>query len=381
MDARLAALLGSVFLLGTVIPAKAEAGIRFFVGTYTRTGSEGIYTTVLDPATGTLSQPVLAGKAQNPSFVAIHPNKRFLYAVGEGARPKDRGGKGAVAFSIDQTSGRLTELNQQDAGGAAPCHLVVDPAGTRLIVANYGSGSVAVFPVAADGRLGARAQLIQHQGSGPNERRQKGPHAHGVTLDSAGRHALICDLGIDKVMVYRLAGEGVSLRPANPPSASTPPGAGPRHAALAPDDRHLFVINELDSTITTYAWSAVAGALKQLGTVSTLPPGFADRNSTAEIAVHPSGRFVYGSNRGHDSIAVFAFDADSATLKPVQIQPCGGKTPRCFTLDPSGRFLLVANQASNNVVAYRIDAESGRLSATGSEITVSMPVCVVPYMP
>jgi len=361
--------------------AAGPAGVRFFIGTYTRKGTEGIYTTVLDPATGRLSKPVLAAKARHPSFVAIHPSKRFLYAVGEGARPSTGGGKGAVAFSVDPESGKLTELNQQDAGGTGPCHLAVDPAGTRLIVANYGSGSVAVFPVGVDGRLGERSQLIQHEGSGPNERRQKGPHAHGVTLDVTGRYAFICDLGIDKVMVYRLSRESTTLLPADPPAAVTPPGGGPRHAAFAPDGRHLFVINELDSTVTTYRWDAAAGALRQLGTVSTLPSDFKDRNTTAEIAVHPSGRFVYGSNRGHDSIAVFACDAESGKLDRVQIQPCGGETPRCFTLDPSGRFLLVANQATSSIVVYRVDPKSGRLTPTGNEISVSMPVCVVPYVP
>jgi 6-phosphogluconolactonase len=380
MSARLVTLTASLLLTG-MVTAAWPSGIRFYIGTYTRQGSEGIYTTVLDPATGALSAPVLAGKAQNPSFVAVHPNKRFLYAVGEGARPNTSGEKGAVAFSIDPRSGKLTELNQRDVGGRGPCHLIVDPAGTRLIVANYSSGSVAVFPVGADGRLGARSQLIQHEGSGPNEKRQKGPHAHGVTLDATGRYAFICDLGIDKVMVYRLSTDNATLSPAVPPSASTPPGGGPRHAAFAPDGRHLFVINELDSTVTTYRWDATAGALEQLGTVSTLPLDFEGRNTTAEIAVHPSGRFVYGSNRGHDSIAVFTRDADSGKLERVQLQPCGGKTPRCFTLDPSGRFLLVANQASNNIVVYRINTGTGRLTPTGNEISVSMPVCVAPYVP
>ncbi len=362
-----------------VASAAESAGIRFYIGTYTRKGSEGIYMTVLDPATGKLSEPVLAAKATNPSFLALHPNRRFLYAVGERGNFQGRQEGSVAAFGIDPKTGLLTQLSERGAGGTGPCHLVTDPSGRMLIVANYSSGSVGVLPIGKDGGLGKRTQSIQHEGSGPNERRQKGPHAHGVTLDSTGKRAVVCDLGIDRAMIYRIDPDASKLLPGQTSFAATPPGGGPRHAAFSPDGRHLFVLNELLSSVTTYAWDAATGTPRLLETVSALPAGFDQHSSAAEIAVHPDGRTVYSSNRGHDSIAVFAFDAATGKLTLKQHQPCGGKTPRCFALDPSGRFLLVANQNTGNVVSYRIDSKTGRLTPAGGEIAVPMAVCVMPF--
>lgn len=377
MNWKLLVTVGGASFAGMLMATEA-AGSRFYIGTYTRKGSEGIYTTVLDPATGHLSEPVLASRATQPSFLALHPNGRFLYAVGERGDFRGRNEGSVAAFSVDRESGRLALLNEQGAGGTAPCHLVVDRSGRMLIVANYGSGTVGTLPIGTDGRLGERVQRIQHEGGGPNDRRQKGPHAHGVTLDASGSLALVCDLGIDRVMLYRISPTAAELVPHDPACAATPPGGGPRHAAFAPDGRHLFVLNELDSSVTTHAWDPVSGTPTALGTVSALPPGFAENNTAAEIAVHPNGRYVYTSNRGHDSIAVFAFDAATATLTLIQHQPSGGKVPRGFALDAAGRFMLVANQNSGNVVAYRIDPGTGRLTPAGSEISVPMAVCVIP---
>ncbi len=372
-------VLAAQMVVGAVSMGAESAGIRFYVGTYTRKGSEGIYMTVLDRATGELSAPVLAARSTNPSFLAIHPNRRFLYAVGERSNFEGRKEGSVAAFGIDAETGLLTQIGEEGAGGTGPCHLALDPSGRTLIVANYVSGSVGVLSVGADGRLGESTQSIQHKGSGPNERRQAGPHAHGVTLDATGKLALVCDLGIDRVMIYRVDTDTARLTAHGPACAVTPPGSGPRHAAFSRDGRYLFVLNELDATVTSYAWDIATGTPELLKTIGALPADFNERNTAAEIAVHPNGRYVYTSNRGHDSIAVFALDGATGKLALKQHRSCGGKTPRCFALDPSGRFLLVANQNSGNVVAYRVDPATGRLAPTGSEIAVPLAVCVLPF--
>ena len=359
------------------LAAVAAAGAEVLIGTYSRNGSEGIYRASFDPAAGTLGQPALAVRADNPSFLAWHPDGRHLYAVSEIATFQGKPGGAVASYERDVATGVLRELNRQPTGGAAPCHLIVDPPGRRVIVANYSDGNVAVFPIAADGRLEPLAQRIQHEGAGPNAARQKSPHAHGVTLDATGRFAIVPDLGIDQLRIYRLAAEGVRLEPNDPPFAATAPGAGPRHFAFHPNGKFGWSINELDSTVTAFAWDAAAGRLTAAGVFSTLPEGCTNRNTTAEIVLHPSGRFLYGSNRGHDSIAVFAVDAGKGTLTPLQHQPTGGKSPRNFTLDPTGRFLLAANQDSGNILVFRIDPDTGRLAPAGSEIKVPMPVCVL----
>jgi 6-phosphogluconolactonase len=346
-----------------------------FIGTYTGAKSRGIYTSRFNSANGRLSPPELAAETRNPSFLVVHPNRRWLYAVGE---VDDFAGQhaGAVsAFHIDQETGRLTLLNAQPSGGSAPCHISLDPSGKCLLVANYSSGSIAAFPVGVDGQVGPKGASIQHRGSSVNPQRQEGPHAHFILPAPSGHRALTCDLGLDKVFVYHLDADQASLMPNEPPSVSLKPGSGPRHLAFHPDGRHVYVINEMGSSLTAFEYQAKTGGLKELQTVSTLPPDFKGENTCAEVQVAASGHFVYASNRGHNSIAAFAVDPRRGTLTSLACEPSGGKTPRHFLLDPTGRWLLAENQDSNNLVVFRVDPSQGRLTRTEEKIEVGSPVC------
>jgi 6-phosphogluconolactonase len=350
--------------------------LRVYVGTYTRGGSKGIYAVELDVATGSLSAPEPAAEVANPSFLAAHPSGRLLYAVGE-LSSSAGGPNGAVsAFGVDPRAGTLTPLNQQPSGGAGPCHLTVDRDGRHVLVANYGSGSVGVLPIGRDGRLAEPSCVVQHVGSGPNPRRQAGPHAHSVNLDPAGRFAFVADLGLDKVMIYRFNAADGTLTANDPPAATVAPGAGPRHLAFDPAGQFAYVINEMAATVTAFAFDASRGALREVQTVSTLPPDFTGENSTAEVAVHPSGRFCYGSNRGHDSLALFAIDGPTGRLTGLGQTPTRGREPRHFAIDPTGTWLLAANQNSDSLVVFGIDPQSGLLQPTDSPATVPCPVCV-----
>jgi 6-phosphogluconolactonase len=351
------------------------AMVLVFVGTYTRGESKGIYLCQLDPATGKLTAPELVAETPSPSFLALHPSRPLLYAVGEMGLSKGAKTGGVSAFTIDAKTGKLTLLNQQSSGGAGPCHLVVDQTGRCVVVANYNSGSVACLPIRDDGGLGEAASSFQHEGSSIAPR-QKGPHAHCVTLDAANRMAFVPDLGLDKVMIYRLEPAKAQLSPSDPPSAAAAPGAGPRHLAFHPNGRYAYVINELNSTMTVYSYDAARGALNAVQSISTLPEGFTGNSTTAEVEVHPSGKFVYGSNRGHDSIAIFAVDGTTGKLTLVGHEPTQGKTPRNFAIEPTGKYLLAANQDGNNIVVFSIDAETGKLHPTGSSVKVGSPVCI-----
>jgi 6-phosphogluconolactonase len=361
---------------GGSVESKSNTEFLVYIGTYTGTGttSRGIYAFRLELAKGTLTPVGLVGETESPSFLAIHPNRRFLYAVNESFAEEKSGG--ASAFAMDLQSGKLTFLNKQATGGSGACHLVVDRSGKNLLVANYGGGSVAVLPIQKDGRLRESSAFIQHQGSSVEPRRQKGPHAHSINLDSANRFAAVADLGLDKVLVYRFDPTKGSLTPNDPPSTSVKPGGGPRHFAFHPKGRHAYVINEMQSTVTAFAYDARKGTLKELQSLSTVPEKFEGKNSTAEVQVHPSGRFLYGSNRGHNSIAVFAINPETGQLRFIEHQPTQGKTPRNFGIDPTGSYLLAANQESDNIVVFRIDPESGKLTPTGQVVEAPKPVCV-----
>jgi 6-phosphogluconolactonase len=372
--------LTTVCLAASLLSLQALPARQFLVyfGTYTGAKSKGIYVARFDARTGVLSTPELAVETKSPSFLAVHPGERFLYAVGEGTTLEGQRSGAVSAFALDKSSGKLTLLNQQPSGGLGPCHLSLDSMGRCLMVANYGGGSIASLPVRLDGALGEPATKIQHLGSSVNPQRQAGPHAHCINADPADRFALCCDLGLDQVLVYRLDPKGATLAANHPPFAATRPGAGPRHLAFSPNGRFVYVINELTSTMTAFAYDAKRGALTELQTLSTLPQAFAaSKNSCAEIAVHPSGRFVYGSNRGHDSIAAFAVDAKTGQLRPVEHQVTGGKTPRHFAIDPTGQWLLAENQGSDDVLVFKIDPKSGALTPTGQKQTVPAPVCAV----
>jgi 6-phosphogluconolactonase len=356
--------------------AASTTKFRVYVGTYTRGESRGIYLLELSLPRGELVDRGLAAEIENPSFLAIHPNRRWLYAVGETSTFRGAAGGAVSALEIDAGTGKLALLNQQSSLGGAPCHIVVDPAGRHVLVANYTGGSVVALPIGDDGRLGEATAFVQHRGASVDPQRQRGPHAHSINLDAAGRFAVAADLGLDQLLVYRFDAQRGTLQPNDPPFATVAPGSGPRHFAFHPSGRYAYAINEMASTITAFSYDAQRGTLKELHTISTLPEGFSGRNTTAEVQVHPSGRFVYGSNRGHNSLAIFRVDEATGRLTAAGHQPSGGSTPRNFGIDPTGQYLLAANQESHNVVLFRIDPQSGALEPTGQQVKVPLPVCV-----
>lgn len=358
--------------------ASAQTNNKYlvYVGTYSQRGSQGIYVYRYDAGTGQMTPLGVAAQTKDPSFLVIHPNRKWLYAVNEGQTYKGQASGGVSAFAIDRATGKLAFLNEVASRGTDPCYIALDRTGKFALVANYSSGSVAVFPVLADGRLGEASAFDQHQGSGPNHARQEGPHAHWIDLSPDNRFALNADLGLDEILVYRFDAAKGSLTPNDPPFAKVDPGAGPRHIAFAPSGKFVYVISEIKATITSFSYDPKNGVLKKLEVVPTLPPDFKGENTSAEIVIHPNGRFLYVSNRGHDSIALFAIDPKSGRLTFVAYTPTQGKEPRNFEIDPSGTRLFVANQESDNIVEFQIDPKSGRLTPTGQEFKVSAPVCI-----
>lgn len=360
---------------GPASSTSSASDVTLYIGTYTGKGSQGIYTVRMNPKTGQLSEPTLAAETDNPSFLVFHPSRPVLYAVNETSKFEGAEGGGVTAFAVGKT-GALTKVSAQSSKGSGPCYVAVDRKGTCVLVANYGSGTVAALPLEADGRLKPAGSSIQHEGVGANPKRQKGPHAHSINLDAAGKFAVAADLGIDKLLVYKLDAKTGTLTPNDPPTAATAPGAGPRHFAFHPNGKTGYLVNELNSTITTYAWDDAKGTLKELQTITTLPEGFTGESFPADVQVHPSGKFVYMSNRGHDSIAAFAVNEKDGTLKPVGHTSTGGQFPRHFGIDPTGSFLIAANQRTNSLVVFRIDPAKGTLSETGQTATLTSPVCV-----
>ena len=350
--------------------------IWVFVGTYTGGKSRGIYRLELDPETGKLGAPTLAAESENPSFLAVHPSRKFLYAVNEVGKFEGKPGGGVTSFTLDAKAGSLAKLNSESTVGGGPCHLSVDHTGKTLLVANYGGGSVAAFPLGDDGRIGKATTFIQHEGSSANKARQSEPHAHSINVDKGNRFAVVADLGLDMLLVYRLDPAQSVLTPNDPPFATVAPGSGPRHFAFHPDGKHGYVINELTSTIAAFDYDPERGVLSLLEEVRTLPKGYTGTSYTAEVQVHPSGRFVYGSNRGDDSIAAFAVDRGNGLIAMIEVESSGGKTPRNFGIDPSGQYLLAANQDSDSIVVFTIDPKTGALTPTGQKVEVPKPVCV-----
>jgi len=363
-------------IVGAAAPRADAPKFRVYVGTYTGAKSKGIYLCEVDTSTGKLTSKGLAGEATNPSFLALHPNRKFLYAVGEVASVDGKKGGGVSAFVIDQATGKLTLLNHRSSVGAGPCHLVVDKEGKNVLVANYGGGSVAVLPVDAEGQLREASSFSQHRGASVNKQRQEAPHAHSVNLDPANRFAFVADLGLDQVLVYRFDSMKGGLVPNDPPAAAVAPGSGPRHFAFHPSGKFAYVINEMLLTVTAFAYDPDRGTLKELQSIATTPDGVKPGYSTAEVVVHPSGKFLYGSNRGHDSIAVFKIDPETGQLTFLGAEPTQGRTPRNFNIDPTGQFLLAANQGSDTITVFRIDAETGKLRFTGQSVEVPAPVCI-----
>ena len=360
---------------GFTQPAKAGKAAKgeyiAYVGTYTRPNkSKGIYAWRFHPATGKLTAIGLVGEAASPSFLAVHPNHKFLYAVDEISNFEGKREGSVSAFSMDTATGQLKLLNTVSSRGDGPCHLAIDPSSKWLIAANYGSGSVAEYPVHDDGTLGEASAFDQHSGSSVNPQRQAGPHAHSAVLSPDGKSVFVADLGLDRILSYKVGG----LTPNDPPYTKIAQGAGPRHLAFTPNGRYAYVITEMTASVVAFRYEG--GKLEELQTVPTVPADFTGGKSGAEIAVHPNGKFVYSSTRVANTIGVFAIDADKGTLTLVESTPSGGKTPRNFAIDPTGAYLFAANQDSDNVVVFRIDAKTGKLTPTGDALDAFAAVCV-----
>ncbi len=367
---------GGIGMLGAVASRANAWDVKsrmLYVGTYTTGKSEGIYGYLMDAYSGQLSR-VGSFKSVNPSFLAIDRSRRYLYAVNEIGDFLGKPSGFVSAYAIDKL-GKLRLLNEQATQGADPCYLSIDEQKRTLLVANYTGGNISVLPIRSDGTLGMLSELKQHEGSGPKEQ-QKGPHAHCIIFDRSQRHALAADLGIDKVMIYRFDRTTGKLTPGKQPFADLQPGAGPRHLTLHPNGKYLYAINELDSTMAAFKYDERDGTLAHIETVSSLPSDFSGVSYCADVHVSPSGKFLYGSNRGHNSIVVFEIDLSSGKLKLVEHVSTEGDWPRNFAIDPSGKLLLVANQRSDNVVVFSIDAQTGRLKPTGHVEQIPSPVCI-----
>lgn len=352
--------------------------VYFGTNTNARNGSKGIYAARFNAASGELTKPELAAEAGNPGFLAVHPSRKYLFAVGDITGPDGKKGGGISSFSIDPQTGKLTLLSQQSSVGAGPCHVNVDATGRMAALANYGGGSVASYAISADGRLSDAASFIQHEGSSIDPKRQTGPHAHSVNFSPDNRFAFACDLGLDKVLIYKVDPATGKMAPNEPAFAKTPAGGGPRHLAFHPSGKFVFVNNEMAMTETVFAYDAATGGMTEVQTVSTLPeadrgkPGF----STAETLAHPNGRNVYVSNRTHDTIAVFACDPATGRLTLIQNVPVEGQIPRNICLDPTGKWLIAAHQNSGTAAVFKVDTESGRLTFTGRKVEVPGSICV-----
>lgn len=384
-------LLLVTLLVCVVVPGHAQTPPAYdpkndtlvYVGTYTRQKSKGIYCYRLQTRNNEVAQNItlvplgLAAEAVNPSFLAVDHARRLLFCVNETNEFAGQPGGAVSAYAIEPATGQLRLINQRPTRGTGPCHLALDKTGRHLVVSNYGGGSVTVVPVAADGTLGEPSDFVQHAGSSVHPQRQQGPHAHGATFSTDNRFVYICDLGLDRVLAYKFDAATGKLTPADPAFTALAPGSGPRHLVFRPDGKFAYVINELTSTVTAFAHDAATGALKEIQTVTTLPGYYDGPNTTAEIDVHPSGKWLYASNRGNETVVLFNIDAATGTLTYTEEQNTGGKKPRHFGIEPSAKHLVIANQDSDTLLVCRIDAGNGRLKPSGVFAEAPSPVCAV----
>lgn len=362
----------TLLLFALLLPGIVSAQ-RYWV--FFGTGDKSIYVSEFDAASGALSAPQVAANVTRPNFLELHPSGDTLYVC---SRTQNADGPVGlvIAYRIDKATGKLTEINQMPSGAPGPAHVNVTQDGKTVAVANYTGGSTASFRVGAGGKLVARTSVIQHEGSSVDPRRQSEPHSHSVNFSPDDRFVISADLGLDQLLVYRVDPATSALLPHDPPFATVPPGSGPRHFTFHPSGRYAYAINEMASTVTGFTWDARDGTLESFQTISTLPEGYSEPTTTAEVQVHPSGKFLYGSNRGHDSISVFSIDQGSGKLTPVEREPVQGKTPRNFRMDPDGKWLFAANQASDEVVVFQVDQQTGELSPTGTKVQMPAPMCV-----
>lgn len=356
--------------------SQPDYGQLLFIGTYTNTGSEGIYSCLFNPETGDISEPRLAAKTKNPSFLAIDKTGKYLYAVNETGKFNNKPTGAVSTFSVDLKTGKLSLLDQISTMGAHPAHLSLDKTGNFVMVANYGGGNFAVFPLHNRIQPRNHTAFVQHTGSGANRKRQEAPHAHFISVSNDNKFVMVADLGIDKVMIYPFNATSGALDTANAVFAEMEPGSGPRHFTFDNTGRFLYVLNELTSNIAVFSFDNATAATQAIQTIPTLPAGFNEENTCAEILTSTDGRFVYASNRGHNSIVQFAINANTGTLTAIDWFATGGQTPRNFAIDPTEKWLLVANQNSDNITLFRINQVSGRLTQTNKAINVKTPVCI-----
>jgi 6-phosphogluconolactonase len=371
---------GATLICAAPLSAKPKGKtVRVYFGTYTNTpgASKGIYLYDLDLTTGALTDTGLTAMTPNPSFLAIAPNRKHLYAVNEIGEYGGKMSGSVTGFAINSKTGGLTLLNTQASMGTDPCHIRIDAEGRNALVANYSSGSNAVLPIGADGKLAPHSSVAQHTGSSVDRNRQEGPHAHSIYTDASGKFALSCDLGTDKIYVYRYDAKQGKLTPNDFAAATVPPGSGPRHLALSASRRFVYAVNEMLSTVTAFEWNEKTGELITIQSIPTLPADFTGHSTTAEIALSPNGKFLYASNRGHDSLAIFSVNPQTGLLHSVAWQSTLGKTPRSFAIEPTGNFLVAANQDSDSVATFRIAPDTGLLSPLGALISIPAPVCVL----
>ena len=345
------------------------ADVYVYFGTHSRGPGIGFSVAHFDTDTGALTQPRFLTEAVEPAYFVIHPDGRHLYTCNSGSPG------GVSAYEIDRATGQLTLLNKEPSGGGDASYVCLDQTGRFVLVANYEGGNIAVFALQPDGRIGGRTAFAQHTGSSVDPKRQTHAYAHSIIVDPTNRFALVADLGLDRLFVYRFDEKNGSLRPNDPPFATVRPGSGPRHVKFHPNGRWVYLINEMGCTVTAFNWDSDHGALTEFQTISTLPADFKGASTCAEIKVHPNGRFLYGSNRGHDSLAVFAIDSTTGRLAPLEYVSTRGKIPRNFTFDPTGRWILCTNHGSDNAVVFRVDATTGRLTPTGQPVSVPSPFC------
>lgn len=377
-------LIAACFIAGCAGAGDAGAGanvegqmMTFYVGTYTGPKSKGIYRVQLDPANGTLSKPELAGTLKDPSYLAIAPSGKALYAISEVNEFNGKKAGAVAAFSIDPATGMLTLLNEQSSGGTGPCFISLDATEKNALIANYAGGSVECVPVKEDGSLAEPSTFIQHTGSSVDPGRQKEPHAHSIYTSPDNQYAIACDLGLDKLLIYKFDANKGTLVPSNPAFGTVEPGQGPRHFAFHPNGKWAYNCNEMGLTACAFTWDAAKATLTEMQSIGTLADGASRKGaSTAEVVVHPSGKFLYVSNRGNDTLAIFTIDQATGKLTAAGHTPSGGKTPRDFRIDPSGKFLLAANQGSDNIVVFKIDPQTGGLTPTGSTAEVGGPCCI-----
>jgi len=359
------------------LPSSPAQTLRLYIGTYTtgESTSKGVYTCEFNAETGRITPPVLAAELKNPSFLAIHPSGRFVYAVNELSEGGGRG-KGGVTALLVQPDGTLKKINEQPSHGGAPCHCNVDSTGNNLLIANYVGGNVAVYPIAPDGSLQPASSIQQHEGSSVDKSRQEAPHAHSINLSSDNRFAYAADLGLDKILIYNFDATAHTLTPAAPPYAAVTPGGGPRHFAIHPSGRFAWTNNELTMIVTGFRRNPEDGSLFPIQEITTIPGGYNGRKSTAECLVHPSGRFLYVSNRGHESITAYTIDESTGLLTWVENENTGGREPRNFFIEPAGRWLLAENQNTDTIVVFSIDPQTGALNPAGQSVSVGRPVCI-----